>query len=174
MRHLLYLPLLLVGCKILTFPVAFSTSTQVDGAGLFGDLLGALDFTGFGDFDLAFEDELANQGVAEGDVTRVELTRFELAAEPDLAFLESIAIYVEADGFPRTRVASADSFPPGEPRVALNLDPVDLTDAIVAPSLQFSVEVTGSAPSEDRTITADLEASVEATLQGACRAISGG
>jgi len=172
-RALFILPFLLFACKILTFPLDYTTTSRVDGAGLLGSVLGAVDFTGLSAFDVALDDELSNQGAAPGDVTRVTLTGFNLSSGPDLSFFETVNVYVEADGFPRTLVASCDSFPVGEETVAFDLANVNLVDAITAPSLTWSVEADGQAPADDHDITIALSVEIEATLQGACKALSG-
>lgn len=171
-RALIILPILLFACKILTFPLDYSITTRIEGAGLLGSVLGAVDFTGLGAFDVALNDELANQGAGPGDVTRVTLTRFNLSSEPDLSFFHTMDVYVEADGFPRTLVASRASFPEGESTVAFDLANVNLADAIVAPSLTWSVEADGQAPADDHDVTVDISVDVEATLQGACNALT--
>lgn len=160
----------LVACQLLTVPVETSATTTIEGAGLLGQLLGSVELVGLTDFEVAVSDALADQGVDEGDVRSVRLTAFTLAGAPDLGFLDSLSVSVEATGFPRTRVAWADGFADGATEVALTLDDVDLAEAVVAGDLVWTVEATGEAPVDDTTLDAFVAAEVIATPQGACRA----
>lgn len=168
---------LLLGCGLLTVRVEQTAATTVEGAGLVGQLLGALEFTGLDDFDVTFEQELENQGVAEEDVTSVVLTQFTLStptAGADLSFIEAFDLYVAADGLDRVRVAHGEDFPEGVAAVDLELDEVELQPYVVAPSMTFETEVSGSAPVDDVEVEAFVVAEAVATAAGACGAAGGG
>ena len=168
-----YLPLLLLfACEALTFTVTSRSRTTVEGAGILGEVLGALDFTGLDDFDLAIEQKMADQGVEDGDLNSVVLTRLALTADPDLSFIESMEVTVSADGVAPIVVATQDSFPEGQSTVEFDLTGADLTAAVVAGAMTFDVDVNGSAPVDDTDVRIDVEVTIEATPQGACKAAS--
>lgn len=173
MRPLRWLPLALLACaNPLVFHVEQSAETVVEGAGALGVLLDTLSFAGFSDFDVTVDEELANQGVADEDINAARLTEFTLSTPDadDLSFLEGFAVYVSAEGLDEVRIAHADEFPEGEPRIELTLDDVDLALFIVAPSMRITTRVTGSAPVDDTTVRADVSVEIEATATGACNA----
>lgn len=164
---------LLLACGLLRFDVEESSETTVEGGGLVSQLLEALDFTGLDDFDVAIDQELADQGVAEGDLRSVVLTKLELVSEPDLSYISSMDVYVQANGIDPVLVASGESFPAGQSTVALDLTGEDLTDLVVAGGMSFTANVSGKPPSTDRKITVNVAVQVEATAQGACNAAKG-
>jgi hypothetical protein len=170
MRVRSLVPLALLGCGALTFTVENDSTTTIAGAGLLGELLGALEFAGLDDFDVEIEREMADQGVAEGDLERVTLTDLELAADPDLSFIESIEVWVSGEGVDEVLVASGDSFPEGEPLVALQTTGANLRDVVVAGGMRFRVAASGMAPEDDTRLDIHVEIEVEATAQGACNA----
>lgn len=161
---------LLLACDLLTISVAEEATTTIAGAGLLGEILGALDFSGFDDFDVTVEQELADQGVAEGDLESVELTVLRLQAEPDLSFIDHMDVYVSADGLADVLVASGDSFPEGQGTVDLDLADVDLAEQVIAGGMAFRVDASGEAPVDDTDVRVVVEVLVTATAQGACAA----
>jgi hypothetical protein len=171
------LALLSLGCgELLTLRVSAQAQTQVAGAGALGAVLGeALALTGWEGLEVALDEDLANQGVERGDITEAHLERLVLSS-PDgsLDFLTSITVEVTCDSLPRTRVASTEDVPPGARSVELTLEDVDLAPCLVEDSLQFTTTVTGSAPQQDTTVTADVTLAVGVTAQGACNAAGGG
>lgn len=167
-RALPFAPLLLLGCGLLTFSVEESATTTVDGAGLLGEVLGALDFTGLDDFDVAIEQKLQDQGVEPGDLDTVTLSVLRLSADPDLSFLSRMDIYVSAPGVDEVLVASGDSFPEGQSSVDLAVTGANLADAVAAGGITFRVDASGSAPVDDTDVDVYVKADVEATVQGAC------
>lgn len=173
MRPVHLLPIVLFACNALTFTVEQRSTTTIEGAGLLGEVLGAIDFTGLDDFDLEIERKMADQGVDDGDLRHVELTRLALTASPDLSFIESMDIYVTGEGVAPILVATQDSFPTGQETVELDLTGEDLTGVVVAGAMRFEVDVTGSAPVDDTDVRVDVEVTVEATPQGACKAAQG-
>ena len=130
------IPLILLGCGLLRFEVEQEDESTIEGAGLLGEVLGALDFTGLDDFQTSIDGELEDQGVAPGDLKHVQLIAFELQAEPDLAFVERLNVYVSADGVDEVRVASGEGFAPYplSPGISRNRGspvtlPIEVTDA---------------------------------------------
>lgn len=164
----LVVPLVLAACGLLTFTVEQESSTTVEGAGLLGEVLGALDFTGLNEFDVTIEQEMADQGVEPGDLESVTLTTLSLAAEPDLSFLISMDVYVGATGVDEVLVASAADFPEGQSTVELTPTGANLAAAVVAGDMKFRVEASGSAPVEDTEVDIFVEVEVTGTPQGAC------
>ena len=162
-------PLVLLGCGLLTFDVESQAETHVDGAGPLGEILDVLDFTGLDDFDIDVQQAMQDQGVDDGDLRDVRLTVFTLTADPgDLSFLDSFSVYMAADGVEEELIASSDNFPAGAPVVTLDVVDVDLSPYVVSDSSSFRVEASGSAPSDDVDITADFTVAITATAQGAC------
>ena len=166
------LTLLLGACvsDLLTLDVEQSGSTVVEGGGLVGAALGVLAITGFDDLSVAVDQELANQGVAPGDIASVYLTALTLSTPDgdDLAFLESLTFLVESPGLPSVRIAYADAFPEGVTSLPLKLEGVDLTAYVVAESMTITTVAEGTLPEEDTTVDADMTLAIEATAQGAC------
>lgn len=161
---------LLLACDLLSLTVEQEATTTIAGAGILGQLLGALDFSGFDDFDVTVEQELQDQGVSEGDLESVELTTLRLQAEPDLSFIQAMDVYVSAAGIDDVLVATGASFPEGQSTVDLALADVDLAAQVIAGDMRFRVEATGEAPVDDTDVVVRVEVLVRATPQGACAA----
>lgn len=164
---------LAMGCGLLRLTVEESATTVVEGAGVLGAVLSTLDFGGFDDFDVTIEQELEDQGVEPGDLRSVVVTTLRLSAEPDLAFLEHLEVYVSGDGVQDVLVASGDAFPQGQPVVDLDMTDVDIQSAVIAGEMRFRVEATGSLPQDDVELTTLVVVDVDATAQGACRQAGG-
>ena len=170
---------LLFACDgtLLSIDVDGEAETVVEQGTLLEDLVGDLGFGDFLDMDVTSASELQNQGVQPGDIQDVALTFFFLEATgptgADLAFLESVELFVASPDLPRVRVASALEFPEGEARVDFTVDDVDLTDYVVSQSLTLETEITGQRPSEDTTVRAAYRLSVGVTSQGACNFVQG-
>lgn len=167
------LPLMLLGCGLLTFEVDSEATTHIDGAGPLGDLLGVLDFTGLDDFDIDVENAMQDQGVAEGDLNDVHLTTFTLTGSPgDLSFIDDFAVYMSAPDVEEALIASSSDFPEGHLVVSLDLPDVDLTPYIVSDTSSFRIEANGSAPADDTDIAAAFTVAITATAKGACNSLS--
>jgi hypothetical protein len=165
--------------KLFKISIADQSTSQVPGATLFTDLLpDAFGFDDFLDMDLTESEELANQGVEDGDIKDVALVDFVLrATQPqgaDLSFLSSLAVYVEAPGVPRALIASQQDFPPGVSEIAFDLETVDLTPFVISESMTFTVDATGQLPEDATTIVASYEVEVGVTGQGCVRACNEG
>lgn len=167
---------LFVACNGKLFSVTLEESSEivVERGTPLEVLLGDFGFDEFTDLEIRDDTRLENQGVAPGDISDVYFTSFVLtAASPsgaDLSFIDTLAFYVEADGLPRQRIAFQDSFPAGQATVELELDGVDLTEYVVAPSMDLTTEVSGGRPDVDTTVRADFALKVGATRQGLCNA----
>jgi hypothetical protein len=168
----LLLLLCCAGCqgKLFTIKVAESAQTTVERGTLLEELAGDMGFDSFLAMDITSSSELANQGVAPGDVKDVRLTSFELEAlEPggaDLSFLESLEVYVEAPDLPRVLLASAGAFPEGRAVVELVVEDEDLTAYVVSESMTFDLEIEGVRPPEDTLVEGRFELAVGVTGQG--------
>lgn len=166
-------PVLLLGCGLLTFEVDSDASTHIDGAGALGTLLDVLSFSGLDDFNVDVQSAMQDQGVEDGDVSSVRITAFTLTGSPgDLSFLEDFAVYISAPGLDEVLVASGDDFPEGHLVVELAVPDVDLTPYVVADESSFRVVANGSAPADDTDVTAAFTVEIVATTQGACRSLS--
>ena len=170
LRRLLFLtPIVLAACGLLTIDVDQDAETTVDGAGILGELLGTVAFTGLDSFDVTVTQALQDQDVEEGDLVSVRITTLSLAGDPDLSFLDGFDLYVSAEGLPEVLVASGEDFPEDNSAVALALEDVELAPYVTAGGMVFRVDASGEAPVDDTTVHAHVEASVEASVQGACR-----
>jgi len=166
-------PLVLLGCGLLTFEVDSDASTHIDGAGALGTLLDVLSFSGLDDFNVDVQSAMQDQGVEDGDVSSVRITAFTLTGSPgDLSFLEDFAVYISAPGLDEVLVASGDDFPEGHLVAELAVPDVDLTPYVVADESSFRVVANGSAPADDTDVTAAFTVEIVATTQGACRSLS--
>jgi hypothetical protein len=171
--------LLALACqgRLFTIRVRDEATTTVARGSVIEQIVGDMGFGDFLEMDLTQSQELRNQGVEPGDIASAELTRFTLrAAAPegaDLAFLQSMSLFVEGPGLPRALLARADAFPEGEPEVAFELTGADLTDYVVSRSMTFTTEVRGRRPSVDTQVAAAFEVRVGVTRQGACNQVGG-
>ncbi len=172
-------PLTILVCcqaRLTTIELERSAETVITQGTLLEQLLGDIGFEAFTQLDITTAEEIENQGAEPGDIRDVMLASFTLIATSpatDLAFLDSLSVYVEAPDLPRLLVASQDDFPAGQAEVALELEEVDLTEYAVSASMTLTTEVTGMRPSVDTAVRADAVLAVGVTLQGACRAVSG-
>ena len=177
-RYLVPAAFLLGACigELLTIRVDESASTVVEAGGIVGELLTSLSFAGFDDLSVSIDQELANQGVAPGDVESVHIVELEFSTPDgaDLSFLSEVSVYVSAPGLDTVLVAFQDTFPEGVTTVALELPDEDLTAYVEAESMTLTVDASGELPEEDTTIDVALAIDVEATPQGACAAIEEG
>ncbi len=145
---------------------------------LLEELLGDFGFDEFTQLDITSAEEIENQGAEPGDIRDVMLASFSLTATApdgaDLAFIDSLDLYVEAPELPRRLVASQSNFPAGQATVELELEELDLTEYAVSTSMTLTTEVTGSRPNVDTNVRADAVLVVGVTTQGACKALTAG
>lgn len=163
--------------QLLYISIEETSTTTVPKGTILEDLL--TDF-GFGDFvalDITGSQALKNQGVQPGDIVDVRLAVFDLdVVKPegaDLAFIESLDVFIDAPGLPKVLIATADNIPAGTRHLEMDLQDVDLTDYVVSKSLTISTDASGSRPEQDTTVKATFVLSVGVTPQGACNYITG-
>ncbi len=162
---------LIAGCKLITITIDESATTSVPAATPLEVLLGDFGFGEFVSMDLTQASELQNQNVAPGDIQDVRMESLSLEAtsgSPDLSFLNSMDVYVEAPGLPTELLASASSFPEGQALVEFDIEDLDLTDYVVSTSMTFTTEVNGSRPEQATDVQAAFVVKVGVTSQGAC------
>lgn len=168
--------LTLLGCsKLLTVQIEGTATTEVEGASLLEDLIGDLGFDSLVSMDITEAEELANQGVEPGDLVSVRLVGFDLEiteGDPDLSFIDAMAVSVTAPDLDEVEIAVQDEFPEGQALVEMELLDVDMVDYAVSQSMTLTTSVEASRPSEDSVIEARYVLEVEATLQGAARQAS--
>lgn len=170
---------LYIGCNgsLLTITINETSEVVVERGTPLEQFLSDFGFDEFTDLDISSSSELANQGVEPGDISSVYFDSLVLTAtDPsgaDLAFIDSLEFFVSADGLPTILVASQDDFPSGESTVEMDLEDVDLTEYVVAPSMNITTDVTGGRPNADTTILAEFALKVGATKQGVCNQIGG-
>jgi len=169
----------LIGCgdgKIATIEFSESSQAEVPGGGPLGALFSELGFDGFMDMSISESEELANQGVAPGDISSAEITNFTLSVlDPegeDLSFINSLEIWVETEGIDPVMVASQTAFPEGSSSVEFNLEKVDIVAFVVSEKMTITTEVDGGLPAEDTTLEAVVDFAVGVTIQGALNASS--
>ena len=135
------------------------------------DAVDQLTLDEFAGINLTESTSLQNQGVEPGDINNVTMTEFTMLAidgDLDLAFLDSVNLYVQSDGLPKTLVASAEDFPQGIALISFDLEDVDLTAYVVSESMDFTTEVIGNHPNQTTRIEAEYAIDVGVTGQGAC------
>ena len=163
-----------IGCaaidSLLTIEISESSQVTVEQGTVLESLLGDLGFGDFISMDLTQSQELANQGVEPGDIERVNLVSLELEAlEPsgaDLSFLEQMDVSASAPEQETVMIASASSFPVGEPLVSFELVDIDLTPYVVSASMSITTDVTAKRPEQDTLVEARFTLEVQATPQG--------
>jgi hypothetical protein len=166
--------LVTLGCgdSLFHIRVRDSAVTEVERGSVVEALVSDLGFGTFLDMDLMESDELANQGVEEGDIEEAFLEAFVLVVQSpidgDLSFLDSLDVYVSAPDLPEALLAHQDNFPEGLDTVELVVEPVDLTPYIVSRSLSVTTDVVGHRPAQDTVVTAFFDVDVGVTGQGLC------
>ena len=165
--------------RLFKITVEDQSTSVVPGATPLSQLLpGELGFDEFLDMDITESQELANQGVEDGDIKDVALVDFVLRAvgppDADLSFLSRLEVFVEAPGVPRALIASNREFPPGVKEVAFELETLDLTPYVISESMTFTVDATGELPPDETTILASYAVEVGVTSQGCVKACNEG
>lgn len=138
-------------------------------ASLVNTLLGDLAVAGFGSLD--FSQQFQNQGVSKGDVDAVNMKSFTLTidapADGNFDFIQSITFFAEAPGVTKVQIATMSTVPKGQTKLDLVIDATtDLAPFVVAPSMSITSQVTGSAPSEDTTVDAEVVLDVNVHIPG--------
>ena len=131
-------------------------------------LLGVLPIDTFDHIDIT--QELDNQGVTKDDVDSVTMTAFTLTivspSGQTFDFLDSLTFYAESEGLPRVRIATLAPVPDGKSVLELDLDDVDLTPYVTAPSMGITSEVSGARPDETTKIHANVVLDVDVNVPG--------
>lgn len=171
MRTVLPSVLLLVACagKLFTIHVRGASVTEVPAATPLELIVTDLGFGDFVSMDIVAAEELANQGVEPGDVKDVRLDSFELEAldgDGDLAFLDSLEVWVEAPALDAVRIASQDTFPAGQAVVDFDLDDADLTVYVQSREMTVTTVVSGRRPEAATRVEARFDLAVGVTGQG--------
>lgn len=117
---------------------------------------------------------IENKGVKPSDVKTARLSKGALRVvapeDGDLSYLESLELFVEADGLEKKRVASADRqvFEGKPARVDLVLDDVELQPYVTAPAMKLAIDAElvelGRRRMHDIDIALDLTMFVDLTL----------
>jgi hypothetical protein len=151
--------------------VSRSGQATIPGATLPGELLGDLGFSEFSNFDLSQDQSVGGQGYTKDEIDGVKLVRVHLVvnapAGGNFDFLDSIALFVEAEGLPRIQIASLTEIPEGVTELELDVEDVQLVDYAVAPAMTLTTEATGTAPEEDTTVTGTIDFDVDINVDGA-------
>lgn len=161
------LPLVVACAPVVSFQVDFEGEAVVEGAPL-GSVLDAFPaFGGFVAFDVSSDQEFQNNDARKHQVTKTTLEAFEVwvkaPEDASLDFIEHIAVFADAPGLDRVRIAEA-SVPQGATRVRFTVDDVELAPYVRADTITLSTEVEGRQPGRDTTLGAAAVFSVEADL----------
>jgi hypothetical protein len=123
--------------------------------------------------DLALgRDVLEAEGIDPDDVdaARFVAVRLEVVEGTSLeAWLDEIALYVEAPGLPRRLVAERrgiTALPAGTRTVQLSVSGVDLKPYVLAPTAQVTAEVAGTQPPETTTVRGTATIRVDVNVGG--------
>ncbi len=133
--------------------------------------LGQMGFGEFATFDLMQSQELQAKGVKRSAVDSVHLRSLTLTltAPPsgqDLTFIDRVEFYAEAGGQPRRLIASGGPFQAGTTEVGLDVEAVDLTPYVTAPSMSVTTDVTGRRPQYETTVQATMRLDVDVNVSG--------
>lgn len=117
-------------------------------------------------------DALAEHGVDPDDVdsARVVALRLDVTAGTSLeAWLDDVAIWVEAPGLPRVQVAARGgigALPAGTTAVDLDVSGADLKPYVLAPTTALIAEGGGSQPPVDTTVRVTMTVRVDVNVSG--------
>ena len=158
------------------FSVTEEATAEIPRGSLVDMLPGRLGFDEFSNIDTRASQEIANQNVSAEDIDSIRLTDLAIevtqpAQGQDLAFLQSVQFFVEADGLDRQRIASGTMFPDGATSVDLVVDDVDLEPYVTAEAMTITSEATGSRPEMDTTLTATITLLIDVDVSGVACAI---
>lgn len=171
MRALCLLMVALVGCASLDqFDIELSAEATIPGAA--SQIPGVSVSQGFpGGAEIS--KRIENKGVKPSDVKTARLTagalRVVAPEDGHLSYLESLELFVEAEGFERKRIASAGktAFEGKPTRIELVLDDVELQPYLTAPAMKIVPNVERdpvNRPFNDIDIALDLTLFVDLTI----------
>lgn len=156
--------------NLFTIRIQDEATTTVEKGTVLEELVGDFGFGEFTAMDLTESAALQNQGVEPGDIKDVRLEYMQLEATSpsgaDLAFFNSMDIFVEAPDLPRMLIATATDFPEGQALIEMTIEDADLTDYATSESMTFDVEVSASRPQVDTDVTSRFSVAVGVTGQG--------
>lgn len=115
-------------------------------------------------------DVLRDRGVEPGDISDLFVDRIHLRvlspADADLAFLDSLELYVSAPDLPDALVAFGDEFPDGVADVDLEVEGVDLEPYLMAEGMEITPVGAGLPPGVTTRVRATLGVSIGVTARG--------
>lgn len=154
--------LAMIGCGEELFSVSVQQSAETVIAGVadlpsaappedlsIDDWLDVLDGTSLGD-----------QGVQPGDITRASLTKLSVEVlvpeEQDLTFVQSLELWIAADGLEDVLLATGGPFDAGQRAADLVLEEVDLAEYALAGGGTINTVAVGLPPADDTTLRATI------------------
>jgi hypothetical protein len=138
------------------------------------DPAAALEALGLDDWLDGFDDQmLADRGIDEGDVSEITIVGLTIEVVDshdesgvDLTFLDSLELWVSADGVREQKLAGATRFLAGVTSVELVSDPVDLAPFALASGMSIRTVADGWPPEIDTTLRATVHVEVGLTAEG--------
>jgi hypothetical protein len=163
--------LLAAACGLVQFDVEVEAETVVERGTLVEQLIPVV-FDDFAAIDLAESQEFQNRDVRPDQVESIRIRAFvlEITDPPDgqdFSFLRALSFFIDTDGQPRRRIATAPdgAFDAGVRRIELDIDDVELQPYATAEHFSLDTEVTASRrPSVDTTIQAHVVFRVKPNL----------
>ena len=156
------------GLGQVAFDVDSSGQSTVQGSPLGGVLPKPPAFGNFGDLSFNQSQDFANQNTNKDHIDSARVSKLTLKvtspANGSLSFLSSIEFDIQAPNLPLVRIAEAASIPAGASSVELTLDNVDIAPYAKADSFSITTKGTGTQPSQDTTIEADLTLHIVANV----------
>jgi hypothetical protein len=117
-------------------------------------------------------DALADEGIDPGDIDSARVVALRLEATdgtPLQAWLDRVAIHVEADGLPRVLVGERSgirALPAGTAAVELDVSGADLKPYALAPTTAVVAEGEGELPPAATTVKATMTLRVDVNVSG--------
>jgi hypothetical protein len=119
-----------------------------------------LNFADFASLDLSNTQDFKNQGISKDEIQSVKLKSAILTvtapAGGTFDFVNSLEFDVSAQGQSQQRLAQLSPVPRSSTTVTLTVDGVELAPYVSAPSMAVTTNASGSPPSQDTTVQADL------------------
>ena len=158
--------LALVGCgTVVSFDVSQKAQTTIPAGGPVAGVLGGF---GFQNLNFSQSSDFQNNNTSKDHVRECRLKQLTLkvVSPPgqDLHFLTKVEFFVEAPNLEKKRIASGTSFPSGVASVDLVPDDLDLAPYVRADSFSITTAATGTSPSQQTTLEADLTLNVHASV----------
>ena len=159
--------LALAGCgSLLSFDVHQTATADIPAGGPLSGALGG--FAGFNSLSFNQSSEFRNNNTSKDHISECRLKQLTLkVVNPtgaDLSFLTKVEFFVQAPNLASRRIASGTSFPKGVASVDLIADNVDLAPYAKSDSFSITTSATGTSPSQNTTLQADLTLNVHASI----------